>query len=171
MHRAAPPPLGTNWTRRVPHPVLIGHAASPAPGVLCRFLPGAGPAGTAHPVESSFGGPCFHDCLSRQAMVMNGLVKALFPNSTASRAARKVAVVSQHRCIRPSALARRWVWSACGISSTGERGLVSCTLKQASLPLAGSTSQSRTPSLMATSPKSSFKCGPRPKSRWPSIGA
>ena len=25
---APPPPLRTNWTRRVPHPVLIGHAAS-----------------------------------------------------------------------------------------------------------------------------------------------
>ena len=23
-----PPPLRTKWTRRVPHPVLIGHAAS-----------------------------------------------------------------------------------------------------------------------------------------------
>ena len=25
---AVPPPSRTNWTRRVPHPVLIGHAAS-----------------------------------------------------------------------------------------------------------------------------------------------
>ena len=33
--RASPPPLppaGTKWTRRVPHPVLIGHAASPQAG-------------------------------------------------------------------------------------------------------------------------------------------
>ena len=28
MLRAVPPPPGTKWTRRVPHPVLIGHAAS-----------------------------------------------------------------------------------------------------------------------------------------------
>jgi hypothetical protein len=27
--KVAPPPR-TKWTRRVPHPVLIGHAASPA---------------------------------------------------------------------------------------------------------------------------------------------
>jgi len=27
-----PPPPRTNWTRRVPHPVLIGHAASEADG-------------------------------------------------------------------------------------------------------------------------------------------
>ena len=27
----APPPLRTKWTRRVPHPVLIGHAASLTP--------------------------------------------------------------------------------------------------------------------------------------------
>ena len=26
-----PPPLRTKWTRRVPHPVLIGHAASLTP--------------------------------------------------------------------------------------------------------------------------------------------
>ena len=26
-----PPPPRTNWTRRVPHPVLIGHAASLTP--------------------------------------------------------------------------------------------------------------------------------------------
>ena len=26
-----PPSPGTKWTRRVPHPVLIGHAASLAP--------------------------------------------------------------------------------------------------------------------------------------------
>jgi hypothetical protein len=28
---ARPPPSRTKWTRRVPHPVLIGHAASLAP--------------------------------------------------------------------------------------------------------------------------------------------
>ena len=28
---ALPPPPRTKWTRRVPHPVLIGHAASLAP--------------------------------------------------------------------------------------------------------------------------------------------
>jgi hypothetical protein len=27
-----PPPPRTKWTRRVPHPVLIGHAASPREG-------------------------------------------------------------------------------------------------------------------------------------------
>jgi len=27
----APPHLRTNWTRRVPHPVIIGHAASLTP--------------------------------------------------------------------------------------------------------------------------------------------
>jgi len=27
----APPPPRTKWTRRVPHPVLIGHAASLSP--------------------------------------------------------------------------------------------------------------------------------------------
>jgi len=26
-----PPPFGTNWTRRVPHPVLIGHAEPLSP--------------------------------------------------------------------------------------------------------------------------------------------
>ena len=29
--RVPPPPLGTKWTRRVPHPVPIGHAASLTP--------------------------------------------------------------------------------------------------------------------------------------------
>ena len=29
--RAPPPPPRTKWTRRVPHPVLIGHAASLTP--------------------------------------------------------------------------------------------------------------------------------------------
>jgi len=29
--RKVPPPLRTKWTRRVPHPVLIGHAASLSP--------------------------------------------------------------------------------------------------------------------------------------------
>ena len=28
-----PPPLRTKWTRRVPHPVLIGHAASLSSGL------------------------------------------------------------------------------------------------------------------------------------------
>jgi hypothetical protein len=28
-NKVLPPPLRTDWTRRVPHPVLIGHAASP----------------------------------------------------------------------------------------------------------------------------------------------
>ena len=30
-NRSAPPPPRTKWTRRVPHPVLIGHAASLTP--------------------------------------------------------------------------------------------------------------------------------------------
>ena len=30
-HGNAPPPPRTKWTRRVPHPVLIGHAASITP--------------------------------------------------------------------------------------------------------------------------------------------
>jgi hypothetical protein len=33
---APPPPPRTNRTRRVPHPVLIGHAASPTPGLSER---------------------------------------------------------------------------------------------------------------------------------------
>ena len=31
QHEACPPPPRTKWTRRVPHPVLIGHAASLTP--------------------------------------------------------------------------------------------------------------------------------------------
>ena len=39
---SAPPPPRTKWTRRVPHPVLIGHAASFTPA--CAGAARAGPA-------------------------------------------------------------------------------------------------------------------------------
>jgi hypothetical protein len=38
---AAPPPPRTNRTRRVPHPVLIGHAASRTPATGARGAPGS----------------------------------------------------------------------------------------------------------------------------------
>ena len=34
-HRPPPPPPRTNWTRRVPHPVLIGHAPAAARSCCC----------------------------------------------------------------------------------------------------------------------------------------
>ena len=36
-----PPPARIKWTRRVPHPVLIGHAASLTPGAAAAATRGA----------------------------------------------------------------------------------------------------------------------------------
>jgi len=46
--RCAPPPPRTKWTRRVPHPVLIGPAASHSPCGAVRALAGAAPAQRAY---------------------------------------------------------------------------------------------------------------------------
>ena len=60
-HRT-PPPLRTKWTRRVPHPVLIGHAASLTPYAATRqpWLPSCG---RAHRTScGSSGGPALPRC-------------------------------------------------------------------------------------------------------------
>ena len=56
---AVPPPLRTKWTRRVPHPVLIGHALRGAVGVRPALLAGraAGPSLHASVVEEGMDAP------------------------------------------------------------------------------------------------------------------